>query len=167
MIALTTLSDRDLIDFVYSEIAGQKIRDKITDFSDSKYWQQIVSKMNKPVSLVYRMGIFNRQVMNGGLIQYFDNGYAIFAFETINDCRIINAKLTQAILERCLKIINPNNYLGDRFVRYVSDREYDNDYENIENKLNTLDKEYYDLGKAENLEALVGAYLRQNLNEVK
>jgi len=167
MTSLSELSNIELIDFVYSDLAGQKIRDSFTDFSDSKYWRQIVDTMNAPVSLAYRIGILNRQVMNGGFIQYFDNGYGIFAIETLNDLKTIHANLTYDLLHRCLGIINPSNYVGDRFVDYVFNQEYDPEFDTIVSKLDPLDKEYWQIDTKENLESLVGNYLRQHLSEVE
>ena len=75
--------------------------------------------------------------------------------------------MTFDILKRGLTIINPDEYQNERFVRFIENHEYDFDYETIGNKLDTLDNEYYDLDNKENLELLVGTYLRQHSSEIK
>lgn len=161
MKGLTDHTDQQLIDIVYNE-AGQIIRDNIQDFSDTKKWQNTVDSMRMSVKVVYCIGILHRQVMNGGCIQYFDNGYGIFAYQTLDYLKNINAKLTYDILKQCLTVINPENYRDDNFVKFIKDRKYNNS-ETISNELDKLDNLYYELGEKENLEILVANYLRLTL----
>lgn len=158
---MNILSDEDLIDFVYCELAGQQIRDKVTDFTDYAKWREVVNEMEVSVATTYRIWIFNLQVINGGLIQYFDNSYGIFAYETLADLKRIDANLSYQILETCLKCVNPKNYSDERFVKLVTEREYE-DYEDlISSKLDKLDDEYYELDKNENLGKLLADFLRK------
>jgi hypothetical protein len=158
---LNKLSDKDLIDFVYRELAGNKIQENISDFTDLKKWRKVVNEMDQPVATVYRIGILNLQLMNGGLIQYFDNSYGIFAYETLEDLKRVGANYSYKILETCLKYINPENYSDNRFIELVAEREYDNYDNSFAMKLNELDDEYYKLDEKEDLEKLLADYLRQ------
>ncbi|SCY97441.1 DMP19 family protein [Flavobacterium caeni] len=154
------LSNSDLIDFVYYEIACEKM--KAIDFSNYAEWKKVVSEMALPIATVYRIGILNQQVMNGGFIQYFDNGYGIFAQETVEDFKRIGAHLSFEILNRCLTLINPKGYEAERFFELVSNQEYES-YESLFTKeLNELDRKYFNLDDDENLEDLLAAYLRQS-----
>jgi hypothetical protein len=158
------LSDEDLIDFIYCEVAGKRIQDKVTDFTDYTKWREVVNEMETSAATVYRIGIFNMQIFNGGLIQYFDNGYGIFAYETLADFKRIGANLSYQILESCLKLVNPNNYSNEKFIKLAVEREYE-DYENlISYKLNELDNEYYELDKNEDLGKLLANYIRKQAN---
>ena len=158
---LNKLSDEDLIDFVYCELAGTKIQENISDFSDLKKWRKVVNEMDEPVATVYRIGILNLELMNGGLIQYFDNSYGIFAYETLEDFKRIGANYSFKILETCLKHVNPKNYSLDRFIELVAEREYDKYDNSFAIKLNELEDEYCDLdNEKENLAKLLVDYVR-------
>lgn len=158
---LNKLSDEDLIDFVYCELAGTKIQENISDFTDLKKWREVVYEMDEPVATVYRIGILNLELMNGGLIQYFDNSYGIFAYETLEDFKRIGANYSYKILETCLKHVNPKNYSLNRFIELVAEREYDKYDNSFAIKLNELDDEYCDLNnEKENLAKLLVDYLR-------
>src|SRR6188768_1606385 len=87
--SLQELSNEELIDFVYSKIAAPKILQEVSDFSDANKWREVVNALPKPVASVYRLAILHMQVSNGGFIQYFDNGYGIFAYETLSDLEIL------------------------------------------------------------------------------
>jgi hypothetical protein len=155
------LSDEDLIDFVYCELAGTKIQENISDFTDLKKWRKVVNEMDEPVATVYRIGILNLELMNGGLIQYFDNSYGIFAYETLEDFKRIGANYSFKILETCLKHVNPKNYSLDRFIELVAEREYDKYDNSFAIKLNELEDEYCDLdNEKENLAKLLVDYVR-------
>jgi hypothetical protein len=161
---MNILSDEDLIDFVYCELAGQQIRDKITDFTDYAKWRSVVNEMEMSVATVYRIGIFNLEMVNGGLIQYFDNAYGIFAYETLADLKRIGANLSYQILETGLKYVNPKIYSDERFIKLVTEREYE-DYENlISSKLSELDNKYYELNENEDLGKLLADYIRKQAN---
>ncbi len=156
------LTDKELIKFVFNDLAGQMIRENVPDFSDTNQWKKVVAEMSIPVATTYRIGILNSQIMNGGVIQYFDNGYGIFALETIEDLNRIGAFLTKKILDDCLNILNPKNYKAERFIKYITNREYEIYESNIQDELDELDKKYYKLNEKENLEDLIGSFLRQN-----
>ena len=94
MTTIEKFSDQELIDHVYIKVAGSIIREYITDWSDSAKWRRVVEQMPLPVKLVYRIGILHQQVMNGGFIQYFDNGYGIFAYETLSDFKTVGMDLS-------------------------------------------------------------------------
>ena len=156
------LSNSELIDFVYFEIAAPEILARVPDFSNSANWKKIVNTLDLPIATVYRIGIFNQEVMNGGLLQYFDNGYGIFAYETLADLKRIGAESSYKILNEALKEINPSNFEEERFVKMIVDQEYEVYRELIESKIDDLDSQYYALEETEDLEKLLADYIRKN-----
>jgi|WetSurMetagenome_2_1015567.scaffolds.fasta_scaffold18424_4 hypothetical protein len=165
MTLFTDLTDRELIDLVYINVAGQKIREKINDFSNIKNWMHVVDEMPYPVGLVYCIGNLNQQIMNGGLIQYFDNNYGIFAFKTLQFLKTISANLSYNILRQSLNVINPQNFEGENFVKIIIEKNYD--FLKVAEQLDKLDNQYYKISDRENLEKLVAFYLREHLEEIK
>ena len=84
-----TLTNEELIDYVYFDIAGKYLNEKINDWSQTKMWYDTVFELSEPVRYTYVIGVLNMQVMNGGFEQYYDNDYGIFAEETLNGLKII------------------------------------------------------------------------------
>jgi hypothetical protein len=160
---LTNFTDEQLIQRYY-DLAGEKLRLRMIDWTDGKKWKEIVSGLAKSVQLVYRIGILNMQVMNGGFLQYFDNRYGIFAYQTLDDLKLVGAIETEKILAQALLIINPNDYKNDRFFDYIFLHKYNPDWERIADTFDEqqLDNKYYELDRKENLELLIAAYLRNN-----
>ena len=164
---LDDLSNQELIDYVYTEIAGKKVRENVKDFNDFSRWREVVNELPEQVARVYRVGILNVQVMNGGFIQYFDNGYGIFANETLDDLAVLQATQTHVLLKNALEIINPKNYTGEPFVHYILRREFDVNYDDIIKQLERLDSLYYGLEGTEEMEELLGTYLREHASELQ
>ena len=158
----TELTEWELINFVYKDIAGEIIRVEVNDFSDYRNWWAAVNKMAEPVRLVYRIGILNLQVMNGGLIQYFDNGYGIFAYDTLQDLNRIEATLTQDILNEAVTKINHQELKDVDYYKFILNQEYHSKYDEIGDYLDRLDNRYYELEDQEDLAKMIGKYLRTN-----
>lgn len=162
---LYKFSNRELIDYVYAEIACKEFRQFEDVFSNFYQWKQVVDEMQDPVATAYRMGILNMQVMNGGFISYFDNGYGVFAYETLSDLLKIHADKTHLLLMTSLQIVNRNSYTGNDFVDFIAGRKYDS-FGGMNDHLEKLDDEYFALADIEDLEKLLGAYLRLNLDKL-
>jgi hypothetical protein len=164
---LVDFTNQELIDYVYTEIAGKKVRENVKDFSDFPRWRQVVNELPEQAARVYRIGILNLQVMNGGFIQYFDNGYGIFAYETLNDLKALQAKDTHQLLKEAVEIINKDNRTGEAFVNLILHRTFDVNYNSICEQLDRLDNLYYGLEETEDMEELLGTYLRKHIGELK
>src|SRR3954452_18294923 len=115
---LDDLSNQELIDYVYTDIAGKKVSEAVKDFADFRQWRQVVNELPEQAARVYRVGILNLQVINGGFMQYFDNGYGIFAYETLSDLEVLRADKTYGLLKDALESINPENHTGEAFVHF-------------------------------------------------
>jgi len=153
-----SFSDEQLINQAYT-LAGNALSD-MTDWSDFRQWKKIISEVSLSSRVTYHTGILNQQVLNGGFIQYYDNGYGIFAYETLGSLQLLKADLTKELLQKSLAIINPGNYRGDHFDQYISSNEYHADWQTMAEKLDKLDSEYYQLEHKENLEQLLATFLR-------
>jgi Domain of unknown function (DUF4375) len=163
---LTQLENGELIDYVYTNIAGQHIRDNVKDWKEPGQLTNAVAKLKGPAKTTYLIGILNWQVMNGGFIQYYNNSYGQFAYETLTALKEINASGTHDLLKASLEIINPNGEKNSDFREFINKREYNIDTI-TENRLDKLDDKYYDLADTEDLEQLLGNYLKLRITELK
>ncbi|WP_235932478.1 DMP19 family protein [Flagellimonas sediminis] len=154
-----TLTNEELIDYVYYDIAGKYLNEKINDWSQTKMWYDTVFELSEPVRYRYGIGVLNMQVMNGGFEQYFDNDYGIFAEETLNGLKKIGAELTFALLKSAIKILNKHKEPQTDLFEFITQNKYWEN-EEIEQELDRLDDEYYKLEEKENLTELLGNYLR-------
>jgi hypothetical protein len=163
---LTQLENGELIDFVYTDIAGQHIRDNVKDWKEPGQLTNAVDGLKGPAKTTYLIGILNKQIMNGGFIQYYDNSYGQFAYETLMALKEINASGTHDLLKASLEIINPNGKTNSDFRKLIITREYNIDTI-TEEKLDKLDDKYYNLADTEDLEQLLGNYLKLRIEELK
>lgn len=154
-----TLTNQELINYVYYEIAGKCLNEKIYDWSHTKMWYDTVFELSEPVRYTYGIGILNMQVINGGFEQYYDNNYGIFAEDTLNGLKAIGADLTFELLKSSLAIlIKHKSPQTDLFDFIIESKYWDN--KEIEQVLDRLDDEYYNLEDNEDLTELLGNYLR-------
>ena len=153
------LTNQELIDYVYYDIAGKYLNEKIKDWSQTKMWYNSVFELSEPVRYTYGVGVLNTQVMNGGFGQYYDNDYGIFAMETLNGLETIGAELTFRLLKDSIEILKKYKEPNTDFFDFITRGSYWDNKE-IEQVLDRLDDEYYDLDKKENLTELLGNYLR-------
>ncbi len=163
---LSTLENHELIDFVYTDIAGKYILDNVTDWTQPTQLTAAVDKLQGPTKTTYLIGILNMQVLNGGFIQYYDNSYGQFAYETLDALKEIKATMTHDLLKESLELINPDGKRNADFKELVIKRKYKTDLI-IEGKLDELDNKYYNLADTENTEKLLGDYLKERISELK
>lgn len=155
------LSDNtQFVELTYG-LAVEKLTATIEDWNDTSSVIAGLNALGLPLSLVFRVVILDSQVVNGGIIQYFDNGYGIHAYETLNDLKLINANKRHDLLKQCLEAINPDNLQGKVYCSYIESREYDMlDTDKLEGLLDRLDDMYYSLEDEENIDSLTAHYLR-------
>jgi len=153
------LTNQELIDYVFYDIAGEYLNEKINDWSQTKMWYDVVFELSKPVRYTYGIGVLNMQVMNGGFEQYYDNNYGIFALETLKGLKIIGADLTFGLLKDSIEILKKHKGTKKELFDFITRNEYWDNKE-IEQVLNGLNDEYYNLNDKEDLTELLGNYLR-------
>lgn len=163
---LKDLTDGELVNWAYSDLAGQFIRDNVKDWTNREQLSSAVNKLSEPAKTIYLIGILNQQVMNGGFVQYYDNSYGRFAYETLEALKNVGAYKTFALLGRSLELINPDRKVGTDFMNLIIKRGYPTDAA-TEGKLNDLANEYYVLDDTEDLIKLLADYLRQRLTDLK
>jgi len=163
---LKVLDNGELIDFVYSEIAGKHIRDRVKDWTQPDQLSIAVDQLNGPVKTTYLIGVLNQQVLNGGFQQYYDNRYGRFAYETLTALKEIKAKNTHDLLRKSLELINPKGITNKDFRELIIKRNYETNTI-IEDSLNELDNIYYSLSDMEDIEQLLGDYLKLRISELK
>jgi hypothetical protein len=156
-----TLTNEELIDYVYYDIAGKYLNEKIDDWNQTKKWYSTVFDLSEPVRFTYCIGVFNMQVMNGGFEQYYDNDYGIFAEETLKGLKIIGAELTYELLKSSLDILKKHNKTQSDLFEFITGSKYWDNKE-IEQVLDRLDEQYYNLEDKEDLTELLGNYLRNS-----
>jgi hypothetical protein len=156
-----TLTNEELIDYVYYDIAGKYLNEKIDDWSQTKKWYNTVFELSEPVRFTYCIGVLNMQVMNGGFEQYYDNDYGIFAEETLKGLKKIGAELTHELLKASLDILKKHNKTQSDLFEFITESKYWDNKE-IEQVLDRLDDQYYNLEDKEDLTELLGNYLRNS-----
>ncbi|AKA36003.1 hypothetical protein VC82_2424 [Flagellimonas lutaonensis] len=154
-----TLTNEELIDYVYYDIAGKYLNEKINDWSQTKLWYNTVLELSEPVRYTYGIGVLNMQVMNGGFEQYYDNDYGIFAEETLNGLKKIGAELTFELLKSSVEIMKKHKEPKMDLFDFITESKYWENKE-IEQVLDRVTEEYWNLEDKENLTELLGNYLR-------
>jgi hypothetical protein len=163
---LTTLGNGELIDFVYTDIAGKHIRDSVKDWTQPDHLTIAVNQLQGPTKTTYLIGILNQQVLNGGFIQYYDNRHGRFAYETLTALKEIKATKAHDLLRESLELINPKGKTNADFRELIINRDYETS-KIIEDRLDELDTIYYSLADIEDLEQLLGDYLKLRIEELK
>lgn len=153
------ITNRELIDKIY-DLAGEQLRKEIEDWSNWKEWLDCVNNLDEKKRMVYMIGVLHQQVFNGGFIQYFDNGYGIFAYETLKFLKIINALESAKLFENALSLVNEKNLPENQFQAFIANSIVDDKHGD---ELDKLDDQYYTL-ESEDLEHILGNYLRRNHN---
>ncbi len=154
-----TLTNEELIDYVYYDIAGKYLNEKINDWSQTKMWFDTVFELSEPVRYTYGIGVLNMQVMNGGFEQYYDNDYGIFAEETLNGLKKIGAELTFELLKSSVEIMKKHKEPKTDLFDFITESKYWENKE-IEQVLDRVTEEYWNLEDKEDLTELLGNYLR-------
>lgn len=156
------LSNSELIDNLYNS-AGEQLRNSVTDWANYDQWRTSVNELDETQRSVYLIGVLNQQVLNGGFIQYFDNSYGMFGYETLRVLRTIGAIASANLLEQALKLVNHEQLSESEFSQYIANNLVD---DNIGDELDQLDdKYYYELENSEDLEELLSNWIKTEPNK--
>jgi hypothetical protein len=90
---------------------------------DENTWYQYVVNLPEHLAIIYTIAIFDSQVINGGLHQYFLNGYGQFASITIENLKKIKAFKIANILSKALLEINNENLDANIFRKKVFNKQ--------------------------------------------
>ena len=155
------LSNTELIDNLYNS-AGEKLRNSVTDWANYDLWRTSVNELDETQKSVYLIGVLNQQVLNGGFIQYFDNSYGMFGYETLRVLRTIGATSSANLLEQALKLVNHEQLSESEFSKYIAENLVD---DNVGDELDQLDDQYYELENSEDLEELLVNWIKTEPNK--
>ena len=155
------LSNTELIDKLYNS-AGEQLQSSVADWANYDLWRNSVSELDETQKSVYLIGVLNQQVLNGGFIQYFDNSYGMFGYETLRILRTIGATASANLLEQALNLVNHEQLSEPEFSKYISDNLVD---ENVCDELDQLDDQYYELENSEDLEDLLANWIKTEPNK--
>ncbi|MFT6443598.1 MAG: hypothetical protein ACJASM_003160 [Salibacteraceae bacterium] len=154
-------SNTEIIDKIYDS-AGERLRNTVTDWSNHKLWRQTVNELDTKQRSVYLIGVLNQQVMNGGFIQYFDNSYGMFGYETLRVLHTVGATESANLLEQALKIVNPKQLSESAFADHIANNIIE---EELGDELDQLDDKYYELENTEDLESLLVNWIKTEPNK--
>ena len=130
---------------------------------DCNRWYNCIKAKPDYLQAVYTYVILYQQVYNGGFHQYFANGYGLFGEMTVHHLKQIGAAKCAAIVQEALNEINTEGYPPEELRKRIFNSEISaiNDFDDkLWDKLEALDKRYYDLEKeGEDIEALMAGYL--------
>jgi len=151
------ISNRALISRLYSS-SEQHLEDTNFDFENWSEWYQVVQGLTGPEKMVYVLVKLNQSVTNGGLEEFYEKSFGVFAPEIIHVLTEIKATASAEIVESSLSVVNPNGLLDDAYKEFIftvklSDRQ--------QAALYSLDTQYDQLQDHENLEDLLGEYLQE------
>ena len=156
---MDNISNRALISRLYSS-ADQQLEDANFDSESWSQWYQIVQGMTDPEKMVYVIVKLNQTVTSGGLSEFYETSFGIFAPEIIHVLNEINAVATAKIVSSSLPIINPTGLLDEAYKEFVFNFQLS---EQQRAQLYSLDIRYDQLDGYENLEDLLGEYLQEML----
>jgi hypothetical protein len=136
------MENLEIINKKYKEAVKGMTQDFFTGLNAK--WYDYIVNLPLDLRLVYLIVILQDQVFNGGLDQYFVNGYGQFAPETIECLRYIKANNKADILQKAFSLINSNNYSPDIFRSLLISNKIEklfND-DDLQKKLSKLDAEF-------------------------
>lgn len=123
-------------------------------------WYAHINQLPLPERLTYCVLVFDGQVGNGGLHQYFWNGYGQFAYETVAYLGLLGATVQAGILRQALTLLEAEEPVPNILREKMHKRNLDclNDFEEpITAELDNLSDAYY--ACPEDLEMLLDDFL--------
>ena len=154
---MENISNRALISRLYSS-ADEQVELADYDKNNWSQWYQLVQQLTGPEKIVYVMVKLNQNVTSGGFAQFYENSFGIFAPEIIHVLNEINAIATAEILSSSLPVVNPSGLLDDDYKEFIFKIQLSSEQRE---QLQTQDILYDQLHGQENLEDLLGAYLKE------
>lgn len=154
---MENLTNRALISRLYSS-ANQQIEGAEFDSENWAEWYQIVQGLTGPEKVVYVIVKLNQSVTNGGFVEFYETSYGIFAPEIIHALNEIKATASAEIVSSSMAAVNPTGLLDDDYKEFIFNVQLT---ENQKQLLYSEDFLYDQLQDHENLEDLLGDYLKE------
>ena len=153
------MSKLNLIEKTYSSVV-KRINEEWFLNSEFEIWYNfVINDLTDKERTTYLIVVFHEQVINGGLHQYFVNGYGQFAPNTIGCLKNIGATEKAKILRSAFGLVNDNE-LGDyKFRKSLTNQSIRSLFveDDLYEPLGKLDNEFYN--SEEEIEHLLVNYL--------
>lgn len=150
------LTNRAIISRLYTS-ANAQLALSMFDSENWSEWYNVVQELDGPEKMVYIIVKMNQSVTNGGFVEFYEKSMGIFAPELIYVLNEIKATATAEIISSSLPVINPGGLLDDAYKEFVFKIKLS---EQQKTALFSQDIRYDQLQDHENLEDLLGDYLR-------
>lgn len=151
------ISNRALISRLFSS-AEQQLEEANFDSEDWSKWYEVVQELTLPEKMVYVIVKLNQAVTNGGLAEFYETSYGIFAPEIIHVLNEIEAVATAEIISNSLPIVNPTGLLDNAYKEFIFNLQLSDQQRE---QLYSHDVQYDQLQDHENLEDLLGNHLQE------
>jgi hypothetical protein len=158
---MENITNRALISRLFSS-AEQQLEDADFDIENWSQWYEVVQGLTGPEKMVFVIVKLNQTVTHGGLAEFYETSFGIFAPEIIHVLNEIKALETADIVSVSLNIVNPAGLLDDAYKAFVFKPQLS---EQQRAQLYALDIRYDQLQNDENLEDLLGDYLQELIKE--
>ncbi|MFT4667715.1 MAG: hypothetical protein ACI9RM_001721 [Ulvibacter sp.] len=158
---MENISNRALISRLYSS-ADQQLENANYDKESWSEWYECVQGLTGPEKMVYVIVKLNQTVTSGGFSNFYKTSVGIFAPEIIHVLNEINAVATAEIVSSSLPVVNPTGLLDEAYKAFVFNIQLS---EEQRAQLYSQDIQYDQLQDHENLEDLLGGYLREKIND--
>lgn len=156
---MENITNRALISRLYSS-AERQLEDANYDATSWSEWYHAVQELTGPEKMVFVIVKMNQTVTNGGLAEFYEKSFGIFAPEVIYVLNEINATASAEIISSSLPVVNPEGLLDDGYKKIVFNIQL-SDTQKMQ--LQSQDILYDSLQDVENLEDLLGDYLQAKL----
>ena len=158
---MENISNRALISRLFSS-AEQQLEDNNFDIENWSQWYQVVQGLTVPEKMVYIIVKMNQSVTSGGLAEFYETSFGVFAPEIVHVFNEIKAIESADIVSSSLLIMNPTSLLDDAYKAFIFKPQL-SDQQRA--KLYAQDVRYDQLQDQENLEDLLGDYLQEMIKE--
>ncbi|MFT6816176.1 MAG: hypothetical protein ACJAZ3_002094 [Sphingobacteriales bacterium] len=153
---MENISNRALISRLFSA-AKQQLEEANYDGESWLQWYEAVQALTGPEKMVYVIVKLNQSVTNGGFAEFYESSNGVFAPEIIHALNEIKANASSEIVASSLLVVNPAGLLDEKYKDFVFQI---NLSEDKKKQLYMNDMQYDQLHGQENLEDLLGDYLK-------
>ncbi|WP_159038466.1 DMP19 family protein [Brumimicrobium mesophilum] len=154
---MENISNRALISRLFRS-AEEQLEDAQYDSEKWSEWYQVVQDLTIPEKMVFIIVKMNQSVTRGGFSEFYETSYGVFAPEIIHVLNEIKAIESANIVSDSMTVVNPIGLLDNDFKSFVFGIQLS---EPQRMKLYTCDVRYDQLQDLENLEDLLGNYLKE------
>jgi hypothetical protein len=155
------MNNEELISRVFKR-SVENLNEEWLEPANGQFWYNHIIRLPSELRITYILSTLSNQVLNGGLNQYFINGYGQFAYEAILAAKELGIKEVVSILNRALNKLNPDLESEQLFRSKILTGKVEALYsdESLSSYLEGLDVEFHE--SLEKLEYSLVDYLRRS-----